>query len=67
MVDRCRDCGFDLAGGLVEVVPTAHYMMGGAEFAPLLASGEDASFQNKVHLAMEAKGFGENEEPPGSE
>ncbi|MEO0619214.1 MAG: FAD-dependent oxidoreductase, partial [Pseudomonadota bacterium] len=22
MVDRCRDCGFDLAGGLVEVVPT---------------------------------------------
>ncbi|HSW84224.1 MAG TPA: FAD-binding protein, partial [Usitatibacter sp.] len=33
MVDRCRDCGFDLAGGLVEVVPTAHYMMGGVEFA----------------------------------
>src|SRR6266480_4718788 len=29
MVDRCRDCGFDLAGGLVEVVPTAHYFMGG--------------------------------------
>ncbi len=29
MVDRCRDCGFDLAGGLVEVVPTAHYLMGG--------------------------------------
>src|SRR3546814_3211731 len=25
MVDRCADCGFDLAGGLVEVVPTAHY------------------------------------------
>ena len=24
-----RDCGFDLAGGLVEVVPTAHYFMGG--------------------------------------
>ena len=29
MVERCRDCGFDLAGGLVEVVPTAHYFMGG--------------------------------------
>ncbi len=29
MVERCADCGFDLAGGLVEVVPTAHYMMGG--------------------------------------
>ncbi|MDB5779291.1 MAG: Succinate dehydrogenase flavoprotein subunit, partial [Polaromonas sp.] len=29
MVERCGDCGFDLAGGLVEVVPTAHYMMGG--------------------------------------
>ena len=28
MVERCADCGFDLAGGLVEVVPTgAHYMM----------------------------------------
>jgi PTH1 family peptidyl-tRNA hydrolase len=25
--------------------------------APLLAKGEDASFQNKVHLAMAAKGF----------
>jgi fumarate reductase flavoprotein subunit len=34
MVERCADCGFDLAGGLVEVVPTAHYMMGGVEFAP---------------------------------
>ena len=29
MVKRCADCGFDLAGGKVEVVPTAHYMMGG--------------------------------------
>lgn len=29
MVKRCQDCGFDLAGGLVEVVPTAHYFMGG--------------------------------------
>ena len=30
-----------------------------ADNADLLAKGEDASFQNKVHLAMEAKGFGE--------
>jgi len=30
-----------------------------AENAELLARGEDASFQNKVHLAMVAKGFGE--------
>ncbi len=29
MVERCADSGFDLAGGLVEVVPTAHYFMGG--------------------------------------
>ncbi len=28
-----------------------------AEAAPLLAKGEDASFQNKVHLAMQAKGW----------
>ncbi len=26
--------------------------------AGLLATGQDASFQNKVHLAMQAKGFG---------
>jgi fumarate reductase flavoprotein subunit len=32
MVERCADCGFDLAGGRVEVVPTAHYMMGGVPF-----------------------------------
>jgi fumarate reductase flavoprotein subunit len=51
MVDRCRDCGFDLAGGLVEVVPTAHYFMGGVicradtttEWAGLFVAGEDAS------------------------
>jgi len=30
-----------------------------ARAAPLLAKGEDASFQNKVHLAMEAAGFGD--------
>ncbi len=28
-----------------------------AENAELLARGEDASFQNKVHLVMDAKGF----------
>jgi PTH1 family peptidyl-tRNA hydrolase len=32
-----------------------------ADNADLLARGEDASFQNKVHLAMVAKGFGEDE------
>jgi PTH1 family peptidyl-tRNA hydrolase len=30
-----------------------------ADNAVLLARGEDASFQNKLHLAMDAKGFGE--------
>jgi PTH1 family peptidyl-tRNA hydrolase len=30
-----------------------------ADNAELIARGEDASFQNKVHLAMDAKGFGE--------
>jgi PTH1 family peptidyl-tRNA hydrolase len=34
-----------------------------ADNAELLAQGEDASFQNKVHLAMDAKGFG----PPAGE
>jgi succinate dehydrogenase flavoprotein subunit len=51
MVDRCRDCGFDLAGGLVEVVPTAHYFMGGVvcrvdtstNWPGLFVAGEDAS------------------------
>jgi fumarate reductase flavoprotein subunit len=51
MVDRCRDCGFDLAAGLVEVVPTAHYFMGGVVCSPdtstalpgLFVAGEDAS------------------------
>ena len=51
MVDRCRDCGFDLAGGLVEVVPTAHYFMGGVicevdtttDCFGLFVAGEDAS------------------------
>jgi fumarate reductase flavoprotein subunit len=51
MVERCEDCGFDLAGGLVEVVPTAHYFMGGVEcrvdtsteVPGLFVAGEDAS------------------------
>src|SRR5581483_8903114 len=51
MVQRCEDCGFDLAGGLVEVVPTAHYFMGGlvcntdtsTEEHGLFVAGEDAS------------------------
>jgi peptidyl-tRNA hydrolase, PTH1 family len=34
-----------------------------ADNAELLARGQDASFQNKVHLAMAAKGFG----PPDDE
>jgi peptidyl-tRNA hydrolase, PTH1 family len=38
-----------------------------ADNAGLLVEGRDASFQNKVHLAMVAKGFGEKEEPPGSD
>jgi fumarate reductase flavoprotein subunit len=50
MVERCADCGFDLAGGLVEVVPTAHYLMGGVvckvdtstEVEGLYVAGEDA-------------------------
>ena len=33
-----------------------------ADNADLLAKGQDASFQNKVHLAMQAKGFGESKE-----
>jgi len=50
MVERCADCGFDLASGLVEVVPTAHYIMGGllcrvdtsTELAGLFVAGEDS-------------------------
>ena len=33
-----------------------------ADNAELLARGQDASFQNKVHLAMDAKGFGQPED-----
>ena len=36
--------------------------------AALLVEGKDASFQNRVHLAMAAKGFDEDDdEPPGSD
>src|SRR5438045_630942 len=34
-----------------------------ADDAGLLAAGQDASFQNKVHLAMRAKGFFDREKP----
>ncbi len=34
-----------------------------ARAADLLARGEDASFQNKVHLAVQAAGFGEKTAP----
>src|SRR5436853_723441 len=63
MVERCADCGFDLAGDKVEVVPTAHYLMGGVEFAPdgatelsgLFVAGEDAG---GVHGANRLGGNG---------
>ena len=63
MVERCADCGFDLAGGLVEVVPTAHYMMGGVEFdvdcttalTGLYTAGEDSG---GVHGANRLGGNG---------
>ena len=50
MVKRCADCGFDLAAGRVEVVPTAHYFMGGVvvdtdtrtALPGLYVAGEDA-------------------------
>ena len=63
MVERCADCGFDLAAGRVEVVPTAHYMMGGVVFEPdcrtelpgLFAAGEDTG---GVHGANRLGGNG---------
>jgi fumarate reductase flavoprotein subunit len=63
MVERCADCGFDLAGGRVEVIPTAHYMMGGVVFAAdcttpmprLFAAGEDTG---GVHGANRLGGNG---------
>jgi succinate dehydrogenase flavoprotein subunit len=63
MVERCADCGFDLAAGRVEVIPTAHYMMGGVAFKPdcttevprLYAAGEDTG---GVHGANRLGGNG---------
>ncbi|ATA26675.1 fumarate reductase [Brenneria goodwinii] len=63
MVNRCADCGFDLAGGCVEIVPTAHYLMGGIEFEPncstavpgLYVAGEDSG---GVHGANRLGGNG---------
>ncbi len=63
MVERCQDCGFDLAAGRVEVIPTAHYMMGGVVFSAdcttelprLYAAGEDTG---GVHGANRLGGNG---------
>jgi fumarate reductase flavoprotein subunit len=63
MVERCRDVGFDLARGPVEVSPTAHYLMGGvridtacrSNIAGLLVAGEDAG---GVHGANRLGGNG---------
>jgi fumarate reductase flavoprotein subunit len=63
MVERCADCGFDLAAGQVEVIPTAHYMMGGVVFRSdcttamprLFAAGEDTG---GVHGANRLGGNG---------
>ena len=63
MVRRCADCGFDLAGGRVEVVPTAHYLMGGVicdvdtktAIEGLYVAGEDAG---GVHGANRLGGNG---------
>ncbi len=63
MVERCADSGFDLANDLVEVVPTAHYMMGGlvfrkdcsTELPGLFAAGEDTG---GVHGANRLGGNG---------
>jgi len=38
-----------------------------ADNAGLLVEGKDANFQNRVHLAMEAKGFGAKDESTDSE
>ena len=35
------------------------------ELTELLARGQDPSFQNKVHLAMDAKGFGPDADDDG--
>lgn len=63
MVERCADSGFNLAEDMVEVVPTAHYMMGGLVFKTdcstdlpgLFAAGEDTG---GVHGANRLGGNG---------
>jgi len=63
MVERCRDYGFDLANGPVEVSPTAHFFMGGVridtrcltDLDGLYAAGEDAG---GVHGANRLGGNG---------
>ena len=63
MVERCADCGFDLAAGRVPVIPTAHYIMGGVAFEAdcstelpgLFAAGEDTG---GVHGANRLGGNG---------
>jgi fumarate reductase flavoprotein subunit len=63
MVTRCADVGFDLVSGRVEVVPTAHYMMGGVVYdvttrtsmPGLFAAGEDTG---GVHGANRLGGNG---------
>ncbi|MFN7085942.1 MAG: L-aspartate oxidase [Burkholderiales bacterium] len=63
MVERCADCGFDLVSGLVDIVPTAHYMMGGVVFRTdcttdlpgLFVAGEDSG---GVHGANRLGGNG---------
>ncbi len=63
MVKRCADCGFDLVSGFVEVVPTAHYLMGGVVFdiecktamEGLFCAGEDSG---GVHGANRLGGNG---------
>src|SRR5699024_4536366 len=63
MVGRCADCGFDLAGERVEVIPTAHFMMGGVlvdercftSLPGLFVAGEDTG---GVHGANRLGGNG---------
>ncbi len=58
MVERCADSGFDLAGDLVEVVPTAHYMFKvdcSTALPGLFAAGEDTG---GVHGANRLGGNG---------
>ena len=51
MVKRCADCGFDLAAGRVEVVPTAHYLMGG-----VVVDAQTGTALGGLHVAGEDAG-----------